>query len=71
MYEGNISGTLFDINCGNIFLDLSPKAKKVKAKINKCDLIQLNKLYIAKETIDKTKRQATEWEKTFANDMTY
>ena len=71
MYEGNISGTLFDINCGGIFLDLSPKAKKVKAKINKCDLIQLNKLYIAKETIDKTKRQATEWEKTFANDMTY
>ena len=27
--------TLFDINHSNIFLDLSPKAKKIKAKINK------------------------------------
>ena len=25
---------------------------------------------MAKETIDKTKRQPTEWEKTFANDAT-
>ena len=37
----NIGRTLFDINCINIFLDLSPKAKETKAKINKLDLIQL------------------------------
>ena len=28
------------------------------------------KLFTAKETIDNTKRQHTEWEKIFANDMT-
>ena len=50
------------------FLELSPKAKKIKAKISKWDLIKLKSLCTANETIDKTERQPTEWEKTFAND---
>ena len=29
-----------------------------------------NMCYAAKETINKTKRQPTDWEKTFANDAT-
>ena len=41
---------------------------EIKAKINKWDLIK--SFYMAKETINKTKRQPTEWEKTFANDAT-
>ena len=41
LLEENIGRTLFDINCSNIFLDLSPKAKEIKAKINKWDLIKL------------------------------
>ena len=51
------------------FLNVSPKVTKIKAKINKWDLIKLN-FYTAKETITKMKRQPTEWEKIFANDMT-
>ena len=43
---------LFDINSGNIFLDPSPKAKEIKLKINKWDLIKLKRFCIAKETID-------------------
>ena len=31
--EENIGRTLSDINCSNIFLDQSPKAKQIKAKL--------------------------------------
>ena len=70
LLKENIGRTLFDTNCSNVFLDLSPKAKEIKAKINKWDLIKLKSFCTAKETIHKAKRQSTEWEKIFANDMT-
>ena len=41
---------------------------KIKTKINKWDLIKL-KLCTVKEIISKTKRQPTEWEKVFANEV--
>jgi len=48
-------------------LDISPKAKEIKVKINKWDLIKLRCFCIAKETINKMKRQPTAWEKVFSN----
>ena len=36
---------------------------KAKTKLNKWDLIKLKNFFIVKETISKTKRQPTEWEK--------
>ena len=65
--EENICRTLFDINHSNIFLDSSPKAREIKAKINAWDLMKLKSFCIAKETINKMKRQPSEWEKIFAN----
>ena len=70
LLEESIGRTLFDINCSNMFLDPSPKANEIKAKINKWHLIKLKSFCTAKEMINKTKRQPTEREKIFANDMT-
>ena len=70
LLEENIGRIVFDINCSDIFLYLCPRVMETKAKINKWNLIKLESFCTAKETINKTKRQLTEWEKIFANDTT-
>ena len=54
---------------GDKFLDLTPKSKATKTKINKWEYTKLKSLCIANETFHKITRQHTEWEKLFANSM--
>ena len=68
--EENIDRTLSDINHSNIFLDPLPRVMKIKTKINKWDLIKLKRFCTAMETLNKTKRQPSEWEKIFTNETT-
>ena len=70
LLEENIGRILFDINHSKIFFDPPPRVMKIKAKINKWDLIKLESFCTTKETINKMKRQPTEWEKIFANGAT-
>ena len=66
----NIGRTLYDINHSNILFDPPPRVMEIKTKINKWNLMKLKSFCIAKETINKMKRQPSEWEKIFANKAT-
>ena len=70
LLEENTARTLFDINCSKIFLDPPPRVTKIKTKINKRDLIKPKSLCTAKETINKTNGQPSEWKKILANEIT-
>ena len=50
--------------------DPPPRVMEIKTKINKWDLMKRKSLCTAKETINETKRQPSEWEKIFANEST-
>ena len=65
LLEENIGKTFSDVNNTTVFLYQSPKATEIKAKINKWDLIKLVNFCTAKEILNKTKSQPTEWEKIF------
>ena len=61
LLEENIGRTLDDINHSKILFD--PPPREMEIKINKWDLMKLKSFCRAKETINKTKRQPSEWEK--------
>ena len=60
---------LFDLGRSNFLLNMSLETRETNAKMNYWDLIKTKSFCTAKETISKTKRQPTEWEKIFANDI--
>ena len=70
LLEENIGRALYDINHSKILFDSPPREMEIKTKINKWDPMKLKSFCTAKETINKTKRQPSEWEKIFANEAT-
>ena len=63
--EENIGRKISDIPHSNILTDMSPKARDIKERINKWDLIKIKS--IAKENSIKIKREPTVLENIFAN----
>ena len=55
LLDENIGKIFSDINHSNVFLGQSPKAKEIKAKINKQNLIQFISFCAAKDTTSKMK----------------
>ena len=70
LLEQNIGRTHFDINHSKIFFDPPPGVMEIKTQINKWVLMKLQSFCTAKEIINKTKRQPSEWKKIFANEAT-
>ena len=48
--EENIGRKISDIPCSNIFTDMSPKARDIKERMNKWDLVKLKSFCMAKKT---------------------
>ena len=69
IFEEKAGKNLFDLACSNFLLNTPLEARGTKAKMNYSDLIKIKSFCTVKETISKTKRQPTEWEKIFANDI--
>ena len=64
--EENVGKTMHDIGIGKDFMNKTSKAMATKAKIDKCDLINIQSFSTVKETIIRVNWQPTEWEKIFA-----
>ena len=69
LLKENIDKTFSKRNHINVFSGQSPKAIKIRAKVNKWDLIKLQSFSTTKEAINTMKRQSMDWEKIFANDV--
>ena len=67
--EEKAGKNVFDTGCSNFLLNVSPEARETKAKMNYWHLVKIKSFCTAKETVNKTKRQRTEWETIFANDI--
>ena len=65
--EENIGRKISDIPCSNILTGMSPKARDIKERINKWDLIKIKSFCMAKEYSIKLEREPTVWENIFAN----
>ena len=70
LLKENIGRILSDINQSKSLYDPSSRIMEIKTNVNKWDLIKLKSLCTAKETINKNKRQPSEWEKIILNETT-
>jgi hypothetical protein len=56
---------LWNMNTGENFLNRTPQAYALRSRIDKWDLVKLQSFCKAKDTVNRTKQQPTDWEKIF------
>jgi hypothetical protein len=64
-YRGKSGKSLEDVGTGENFLNRTAMSCAVRSIIDKCDLIKLQSLCKAKDTVNKTKRPPSKWERIF------
>jgi hypothetical protein len=67
LIEEKVGKSLEDVGTGGKFLNRTAMACVVRVRIDKWDLIKLQSFYKAKDTVNKTKRPPTDWERIFTN----
>jgi hypothetical protein len=67
IYRGEMGKSLKDMGTGEIFLNRTAMACAIRSRINKWDLIKLQSFCKSKDTVNKTKRPRTDWERIFTN----
>jgi hypothetical protein len=65
LIEETLGKSLKDIGTGEKFLNRTSMACSVRLRIDKWDLIKLQSFCKAKDTVNKTKRPLTDWERIF------
>ena len=67
IYRGESGENLQDMGTGEKFLNRIAMACAVRSRIDKWDLMKLQGYCKAKDTVNKTKRPPTDWERIFTN----
>jgi hypothetical protein len=67
LIEERVGKSLEDMGTGENFLNRLPVACDVRSRIDKWVLIKLQRFCKAKDDVNKTKMQPTDWEKIFTN----
>ena len=65
LIEEKVGKTLKDMGKGKKILNRTAMACVIRSRIDKLDLIKLQSFCKAKDTVNKRKRQPTDWEKIF------
>ena len=66
--QDNIGRKISDTPCSYIFTDMSPRARDIKERINKWDLIKIKSFCMAEENSIKIQIEPTVWENIFSSD---
>ena len=67
LIEEKIGKNLKHMGTREIFLNRTLMSYALRSRIDKWDLIKLQSFCKAKDTVNRTKRQPTDWEKIFTN----